>query len=139
MQTRGQFHQHFIHSFYVRKLCARLFCAYILGLYFTSARLLAQKLRVERSPVVNFTIIFKRSFSANYLVPKKYKAKLEAEKNCEFNFYMKKLLIKKLCKLTYDWNGNFNMKPMSNTCWGFIIIILKGFPTQFFHTRIKIR
>ncbi len=34
-------------SFYVRKLQAQLFCAYILGLYFTGARLLAQKLHVE--------------------------------------------------------------------------------------------
>jgi hypothetical protein len=31
----------------VRKLCAQLFCAYVLGLYFTGARLLAQKLHVE--------------------------------------------------------------------------------------------
>ncbi len=46
--TLGQFHQHSIHSFYVRKLRAQLFCAYILGLYFTGARLLAQKLCVER-------------------------------------------------------------------------------------------
>jgi hypothetical protein len=43
----GQFHQHSTRSFYVRKLHAQLFCAYILGLYFTGARLLAQKLRVE--------------------------------------------------------------------------------------------
>ncbi len=43
----GQFHQRSIHSFYVRKLRVQLFCAYILGLYFTGARLLAQKLRVE--------------------------------------------------------------------------------------------
>ncbi len=34
-------------NFYVRKFCAQLFCAYVLGLYFTGARLLAQKLRVE--------------------------------------------------------------------------------------------
>ncbi len=44
----GQFHQHSTHSFYVRKLRAQLFCAYVLGLYFTGARLLAQKLCVER-------------------------------------------------------------------------------------------
>ena len=35
-------------SFYVHKFHAQLFCAYILGLYFTGARLLAQKLRLER-------------------------------------------------------------------------------------------
>jgi hypothetical protein len=35
-------------SFYVRKLRAQLFCAYILGLYFTGARLLALKLHIER-------------------------------------------------------------------------------------------
>jgi hypothetical protein len=35
------------HSFYVRKLRAQLFCASVLGLYLTGARLLAQKLRVE--------------------------------------------------------------------------------------------
>ncbi len=44
---RGQFHQHSTSSFYVRKLHAQLFCAYVLGLYFTGARLLAQKLHVE--------------------------------------------------------------------------------------------
>jgi hypothetical protein len=42
----GQFHQRSKHSFYVRKLRAQLFCAYVLGLYFTGARLLAQKLCV---------------------------------------------------------------------------------------------
>ncbi len=31
----------------VRKLRVQLFCAYVLGLYFTGARLLVQKLRVE--------------------------------------------------------------------------------------------
>jgi hypothetical protein len=44
---RAQFHQHSTRSFYVRKLGAQLFCAYILGLYFTGARLLVQKLRLE--------------------------------------------------------------------------------------------
>ncbi len=44
----GQFHQHSMRSFYERKLRAQLFCAYILGLYFTGVSLLAQKLRVER-------------------------------------------------------------------------------------------
>jgi hypothetical protein len=29
-------------SFYIRKFCAQLFCAYVLGLYFSGARLLAQ-------------------------------------------------------------------------------------------------
>jgi hypothetical protein len=42
-----QFHQRSTCSFYVRKLRAVLFCAYVLGLYFTGARLLAQKLRVK--------------------------------------------------------------------------------------------
>ncbi len=46
--NRGQFHQCSTRSFYVCKLHAQLFCAYILGLYFTGARLLAQKWRVER-------------------------------------------------------------------------------------------
>jgi hypothetical protein len=45
--TCGQFHQHSMRSFYIHKLHAQLFCAYVLGLYFTGARLLAQKLRVE--------------------------------------------------------------------------------------------
>ncbi len=44
----SQFHQHSMCSFYVRKLHAQLFCACSLGLYFTGARLLAQKLQVER-------------------------------------------------------------------------------------------
>jgi hypothetical protein len=44
---RGQFHQRYTRSFYVRKLRAQLFCAYILGLYFTGVSLPAQKLRVE--------------------------------------------------------------------------------------------
>jgi hypothetical protein len=48
LTTKGQFHKHSTRSFYVRKLGAQLFCAYVLGFYFTGARLLAQKLRVER-------------------------------------------------------------------------------------------
>ncbi len=47
LMTRGHFHQSSMHSFYARKLRAQSFCAYILGLYFTGARLLGQKLRVE--------------------------------------------------------------------------------------------
>jgi hypothetical protein len=43
-----QFHQHSTRSFYVRKLPVQLFCAYILGLYFTGVSLPAQNLRVER-------------------------------------------------------------------------------------------
>ncbi len=48
LDTRGQFHQRSTHSFYVRKLCVQLFCAYVLGLYFTGVSLPEQKLRVER-------------------------------------------------------------------------------------------
>jgi hypothetical protein len=44
----AQFHQRSTCRFYILKLHAHLFCAYVLGLYFTGARLLAQKLRVER-------------------------------------------------------------------------------------------
>jgi hypothetical protein len=47
LTTWGQFHQRSTHSFYGHKLRAELFCAYVLGLYFTGARLLVQKLRVE--------------------------------------------------------------------------------------------
>jgi hypothetical protein len=43
----SQFYQHSMRSFYVRKFCAQLFCAYFLGLNFTGARLLAQKQRIE--------------------------------------------------------------------------------------------
>ncbi len=43
----GQFHQRSTPSFYVCKLRVQIFCAYILGLYFSGARLLAQKLRLE--------------------------------------------------------------------------------------------
>jgi hypothetical protein len=39
--TCSQFHQRSTRSFYVRKLRAQLFCAYVLGLYFMGARLLA--------------------------------------------------------------------------------------------------
>jgi hypothetical protein len=46
-ESWGQFHQRSTHSFCVRKLRAQLFYAYISGLYFTGARLLVQKLRVE--------------------------------------------------------------------------------------------
>jgi hypothetical protein len=35
-------------SFYVHKLRVQLFCAYILGLYFTGVSLPEQKLREER-------------------------------------------------------------------------------------------
>ncbi len=44
----GQFHQRSTRSFYICKLCVELFCAHILGLYFTGARLLAHKLHLER-------------------------------------------------------------------------------------------
>ncbi len=47
-KIRGQFHQRSTRNFYVRKLRTQLFCAYILGLYFTGVSLPAQKLRVER-------------------------------------------------------------------------------------------
>ncbi len=47
LNFRAQFHQRSTCSFYVRKLRVQLFWAYILGLYFTGYRLLAQKLRVE--------------------------------------------------------------------------------------------
>jgi hypothetical protein len=40
--TWGQFHQPSTRSFYVCKLRTQLFCAYILGLYFTSISLPAQ-------------------------------------------------------------------------------------------------
>jgi len=46
--SKGQFHQRFMRSFYVRKLRLQLFCAYVLGLVFTGVSLLEQKLRVER-------------------------------------------------------------------------------------------
>ncbi len=42
-----QFHQRSTYSFYICKFNAQLFCAYVLGLYFIAARLLAQKLCVE--------------------------------------------------------------------------------------------
>ncbi len=48
IETWGQFHQRSTCSFYVRKFRTQLFCAYVLGLYLTGARLLAQKLCVER-------------------------------------------------------------------------------------------
>jgi hypothetical protein len=41
LETWGQFHQRSTRSFYVRKLRAQLFCAYILALYSTGGRLLA--------------------------------------------------------------------------------------------------
>jgi hypothetical protein len=46
--TLGQFHQISTRSFNVLKLHAQLFCAYILGLYFTGISLPVQKLRKER-------------------------------------------------------------------------------------------
>jgi hypothetical protein len=47
IDTSGQFHQSSIHSFYVCKLPAQLFCAYVLGLYFTGVSLPAQRLSIE--------------------------------------------------------------------------------------------
>ena len=46
-------------SFYVRELRVQIFCANILGLYFTGARLLAQKLRVESW--WNWPVVFARN------------------------------------------------------------------------------
>jgi hypothetical protein len=48
VEKRGQFHQYSTCSFYIRKLLAQLFCAYVLGLYFTGVSLPAQKMWVER-------------------------------------------------------------------------------------------
>jgi hypothetical protein len=45
--SSGQFHQCSMCSFYLRKLWVQLFCAYILGLYFTGISLPAQKLCIE--------------------------------------------------------------------------------------------
>jgi hypothetical protein len=45
--TSGQFHQDFTDSFFVLKLCAKLFCTYILGLYFFGKRISAEKLLVK--------------------------------------------------------------------------------------------
>ncbi len=45
--TWGQFHQHSTCSLYVHKLRGQLFCAYILGLYFTGVSLAVQKLPIE--------------------------------------------------------------------------------------------
>ncbi len=47
VETWGQFHQYFTRIIYVSKLHAQLFCAYVLGLYFTDVSLPAQKLHVE--------------------------------------------------------------------------------------------
>jgi hypothetical protein len=71
--TRGQFHQCSMHSFYIRKFCTQFFCAYVLGLYFIGARLLAQKLHIEcwwnRTKVYNIMCIIdfeeSNSFSLN--------------------------------------------------------------------------
>ncbi len=46
--SRGQFYQRSMRSFFIRKLHAQLFCAYVLGLYITGVSLPAQKLCVER-------------------------------------------------------------------------------------------
>ncbi len=45
--TKGQFHQRSKRSFYICKLRMQLFCALVLGLYFTGVSLPAQKLGVE--------------------------------------------------------------------------------------------
>jgi hypothetical protein len=63
-----------MHSFYVRKLRTQLFCAYVLGLYFTGVTLLAQKLCVERwwnwpldaNPLKKFHIILLHHVRFNY-------------------------------------------------------------------------
>ncbi len=55
--TWGQFHQHSKFSFYVRKLRTQLFCAYVLGLYFTGVSLPVQKLLIERW--WNWALIYK--------------------------------------------------------------------------------
>jgi hypothetical protein len=57
LAARGQFHQCSTCSFYVRKFCAQLFCAYILGLYFTGARLLMHRMLVKLSPALTIPIV----------------------------------------------------------------------------------
>ncbi len=46
--TKGQFHQCSTRSFYGCKLLVQLFCAEVLGFYFTGVSLPAQKLHIER-------------------------------------------------------------------------------------------
>jgi hypothetical protein len=41
LDIKSQFHQRYTRSFYVRKLRAQLFCAYILALYSIGVRLMA--------------------------------------------------------------------------------------------------
>ncbi len=67
--TLGQFHQCSTCSFYVCMLRAQLFCAYVLGLYFTGARLLAQKSHLERwwNWVLDF-LIFRGLLSATGII-----------------------------------------------------------------------
>ncbi len=45
--TCGQFHQHFIHGFFVRKCLEQIFCTYILGLYFFGKKVAAPKLLLK--------------------------------------------------------------------------------------------
>ena len=45
--TRGQFHQHFMSSFFVWKSFEQLFCTYVLGLYIFVERKLEQMLLVK--------------------------------------------------------------------------------------------
>jgi hypothetical protein len=50
-EIMGQFHQCSTHSFYIRKLRMQLFCAYVLGLYFTEVSLPAQKLCIDNDEI----------------------------------------------------------------------------------------
>jgi hypothetical protein len=91
---RGQFHQRSTCSFYVCKFCVQLFCAYILGWYFTGARLLTQRLSLERWwkwPLVSsLPTFYEHLFAPIFL-----------RKNSTTLFY---LCMKKLVKCWWKWS-----------------------------------
>ncbi len=118
IDSRGQFHQRSTLSFYIRKLCMQLFCAYFLGLYFTGARLLAQKLRVEcwwNWPQAEFLFpVLKSTFSTLQMIFDILKI---GNKVCRWKSNKKKCRFFKLTKFQFlveintaieifHWNGH---------------------------------
>jgi hypothetical protein len=78
--TRGQFHQHSMRSFYVRKFCAQLFLCLLFSfvLYWckTVGAKAVHRTLLKLNPGVNFAIILRAAFAPIFFSTKKYKPKM---------------------------------------------------------------
>ncbi len=131
--TLGQFHQRSTRSFYVRRLRAQLFCGYVLGLYFTGARLFWCK-----SCAYNVGEIDPLSLCKDWLIPSQllinsFLPTFSPIKNSDRKKTIRRN--KKTLKITFDYNplyfySNFlkrsNWKETQNLSSSFLITNIIG-------------